>query len=222
MEFCWLFHFISSTISWANIIFPIVWIYFHCTFNFLLIFYSSSSMSKIVILIITLKFFINWPTALSRVLIDLRSISSLAFALCATTYTDRHWASVLIDLRSISSLAFALCATTYTDRHWASVLIDLTVYFVSGFRHIKLKKHGWKIVQAHFQPCFSFDRGSMPICIWFHVFLVRYLPFLLVRQVLFRWIRCIYDSFLVVCRILWFHVFLLSILEVLRILVLLF
>ena len=195
MEFCWLFHFISSTISWANIIFPIVWIYFHCTFNFLLIFYSSSSMSKIVILIITLKFFINWPTALSR---------------------------VLIDLRSISSLAFALCATTYTDRHWASVLIDLTVYFVSGFRHIKLKKHGWKIVQAHFQPCFSFDRGSMPICIWFHVFLVRYLPFLLVRQVLFRWIRCIYDSFLVVCRILWFHVFLLSILEVLRILVLLF
>ena len=28
--------------------------------------------------------------ALSRVLIDLRSISSLAFALCATTYTDRH------------------------------------------------------------------------------------------------------------------------------------
>lgn len=198
MEFCWLFHFISSTISWAKIIFPIVWIYFHCTFNFLLIFYSSSSMSKIVILIITLKIFISfisWPTALSR---------------------------VLIDLRSISSLAFALCATTYTDRHWASVLIDLTVYFVSGFRHIKLKKHGWKIVQAHFQPCFSFDRGSMPICIWFHVFLVRYLPFLLVRQVLFRWIRCIYDSFLVVCRILWFHVFLLSILEVLRILVLLF
>ena len=133
MEFCWLFHFISSTISWAKIIFPIVWICFHCTFNFLLIFYSSSSMSKIVILIITLKFFINWPTALSRVLIDLTvyfvtgfrhiklkkhgwkivqahfqpCFSLLAFALCATTYTDRHWASVLIDLRSISSLAFA-------------------------------------------------------------------------------------------------------------------
>lgn len=75
---------------------------------------------------------------MSRILIDLRSISSLAFASCATT--------IQIGIEPLYSQTFGLF------RQWLSP---------HQIKKTRLKNCASTI----FNRVFSFDRGSMPICI---------------------------------------------------------